>query len=93
MHRHSPEQVLLVFIDTAHIVYGKVYVTVRYLSACHFVGLQLWARLAGDIDREQKCVKNYDIWHSKFILWTAISILVISNHNSFDVLFDIIASV
>jgi len=35
MHRHSPEQVLLVFIDTADIVYGKVYVTVRCLSACH----------------------------------------------------------
>ena len=37
--------------------------------------------------------KNYNKWHSKFIFLTAISVLVISNHNSLRVLFDKIASV
>jgi len=51
------------FIDTARIVRGRVYVTVRYPSVCPCVcpsyrllqqraaGLLLWARLAGDIER------------------------------------------
>jgi len=40
-----------------------------------------------------KCAENYNKWHSKFIFLTAISILPISNHNSFRVLFDKIASI
>jgi len=43
--------------------------------------------------REQKCAENYNKRQSKYILKTAISILVISNHNSFRVLYDEIASV
>jgi len=43
--------------------------------------------------REQKRAENYNKWHNKFIFLTEISILRISNHNSFRVLFDNIASV
>ena len=42
---------------------------------------------------ERKCAENYNKWHCKFIFQTAIGILLISNHNSFRVLFDKIASV
>jgi len=42
---------------------------------------------------ERKCAKNYNKWHKKFIFYTAISILLISNHNGLTVLFDKIASV
>jgi len=42
---------------------------------------------------ERKCAENYNKQHNKFIFQTAISILLISNHNSFRVLFDKIASV
>jgi len=44
---------------------------------------------------ERKCAENYSDKHSKFNLFfkTAICILVISNHNSFRVLSDKIASV
>ena len=44
------------------------------------------------INTERKCAENYNIWRNKFIFWTAISILVISNYNSFRVLFNKIAS-
>ena len=37
---------------------------------------------------ERKCAKNYNKSHNKFIFQTALNILVISNHNSFRVLFD-----
>jgi len=43
--------------------------------------------------RERKCAKIYNKWYNKFILLTAIRILVISDHNSCWVLFDKIASV
>jgi len=43
--------------------------------------------------RERKCAENYNKWRNKFIFLTAISILVISKHNSSRVLFDKIASV
>jgi len=43
--------------------------------------------------RERNCADNYNKSHNKFIFWTAISILLISNHNSFRVLFDKTASV
>jgi len=43
--------------------------------------------------RERKCAENYNKWHNKLIFKTAISILLISNHNSFLVLFDKTASV
>jgi len=45
--------------------------------------------------RERKCVDNYKFnkGHNEFIFKTAVSILVTSNHNSFQVLFDKIASV
>ena len=39
-------------------------------------------------DRERKCAENYNKLHNIFLLNCAISILVISNHNSFRVLFD-----
>ena len=45
------------------------------------------------INRERKCAENYNKCHNNFFSWTAISILVISNHNSFGVLFDKIVSV
>ena len=41
--------------------------------------------------RERKCAENYN-WHNNFFSETAISFLVISNHKSFRVLFDKIAS-
>jgi len=45
--------------------------------------------------RERKCVDNYifNKGHNEFIFKTAVSILVTSIHNSFQVLFDKIASV
>jgi len=45
--------------------------------------------------RERQCAENYNTQHNKFILFKifAISISVISNRNSFRVLFDNIASV
>ena len=43
--------------------------------------------------RERKCAENYNKRQNKFILKSAISILLISNHNSFRVLFHKIASV
>jgi len=43
--------------------------------------------------REQKHAENYYEWHNKFILLTAFSILVISNHNSFRLPFDKITAV
>jgi len=44
-------------------------------------------------DGERKCAGIYNKWHNIFFSYTAISILVISNHNGFRVLFDKIASV
>ena len=44
------------------------------------------------VHRGLKCAENYTKWHDKFIFRTAISILLILNHNSFRVLFDKIAS-
>ena len=38
--------------------------------------------------RKRKCAENYHKRHNKFVFKTAISILVISNHNSFRVLFE-----
>ena len=52
-------------------------VTLKFYTAAH---------------RERKCAENYNKWHHIFFL-TTISILVISNHNSFRVLFDEIVSV
>jgi len=43
--------------------------------------------------RERKYGENYNKWHKKICFKTAISILLISNDNSFRVLFDKIASV
>jgi len=43
--------------------------------------------------KERQCAENYNKQHSKFLFKTAISILVISNDNSFHVLFDKITSV
>jgi len=43
--------------------------------------------------KERKCDENYNKRHNKFIFYTAINILVISNHNGFRVLYDKIASV
>jgi len=45
------------------------------------------------VHRERKCAENYNKWHNKVIFLTAISILVISNHDSFRLLFGKIASV
>ena len=42
---------------------------------------------------ERKCAENYNKYRNRFLFLTAISILVNSNHNSFRVLFDRIASV
>jgi len=42
---------------------------------------------------QRKCAENYKKRHDKFIFLTAISTSVISNHNSFRLLFDKIASV
>ena len=42
---------------------------------------------------EQKCAPNYNKWHDNLFSCTAISMLVISNHNSLRVLFKKIASV
>ena len=42
---------------------------------------------------DNECAENYNKWLNKFILLTAISILVISTRNSSRVLFDKIASV
>ena len=42
--------------------------------------------------KEQKCAENYNKWHNNFFSSAAISIIVISNHNSFPGLFDKIAS-
>jgi len=42
-------------------------------------------------NRERKCAANYNKQHNKFIFQTAVSILVIYNHDSFRVLFDKIA--
>ena len=39
-----------------------------------------------------KALKKYTKWYNKFFSWTAVSILVILNHNSFRVLFDKTAS-
>ena len=41
--------------------------------------------------RELKCAENYNKWHN--IFYTAFSILVISNRNNFQALFDEIVSV
>jgi len=46
-----------------------------------------------EINVERKCAENYNNWHDKFIFKTAVSIVVISNYNSFRVLFDKTASV
>jgi len=43
--------------------------------------------------KEQKHAENYYKWHNKFILLTAFSILVISNHNSFRLPFDKISAI
>jgi len=43
--------------------------------------------------RGQRCAENHNKLHRKFVFYTAISILVIANHNTFRVLFDKIASV
>jgi len=44
--------------------------------------------------RERKCAENYfKKWHNSFFLKLQSSLLVISKHNSFQVLFDKIASV
>jgi len=45
------------------------------------------------VKRERKCAENYNIAYETIKFLTAISILAISNHNSFRVLFDKIASV
>ena len=42
--------------------------------------------------RERKCAENYNKWHNKSTFKTAVSISLISNHNSFRVLFDKIDS-
>ena len=44
--------------------------------------------------RQRKYAENYNKWHNKFVFFlkTAINILVISNHTSFRVLLDKIAS-
>jgi len=44
-------------------------------------------------NRERKCAENYNTWHSNFFLKLQSAFLVISNHNSFRVLFGKIASV
>ena len=36
-----------------------------------------------EINVERKCAENYNNWHDKFIFKTAVSIVVISNYNSF----------
>ena len=43
--------------------------------------------------RERECAETYNKWRNRIISQTAISISVISHHNSFQVLFDKIASV
>ena len=37
---------------------------------------------------ERKCAENYNEPHNKFIFYTALSILIISNRSSFRLLFD-----
>jgi len=46
-----------------------------------------------DADKERNRAENYNKWHNEFLFLTANSILVTSNHNSFRVLFDNVASV
>jgi len=50
-------------------------------------------RRQSDSHRERKCAENYNKWILNLFFKTTISILIISNHNSFGVLLDKIASV
>ena len=65
-----------------------------YLSVCQKLGvLSKWLNGSGGFwHRERKCAENYNK-HNKFIFFKPISILLISNQNSFRVLFDKTASV
>ena len=45
-------------------------------------------KLKEGLYREQKCAENYNKQHNKFIILTAISILLISNRKNFRVLFE-----
>ena len=55
----------------------------------------LWCirKVGGRINNGERCAENYNKWHNKFIFLNTISVSVISNHNSFGVLFDKIAYV
>jgi len=50
-------------------------------------------RRQSDSHRERKCAENYNKWILNLFFKTTITILIISNHNSFGVLLDKIASV
>jgi len=71
----------------------QVHIALSWMLSCHSSKMILQKARHRCSYRERKCAENYNKWHNKFIFLNAISILVISNHNSFRVPFDKIAFV